>query len=82
MLPYGQTDAKPMPPNTKRKVKIARLVQLAVRILEMICVLGILVCAICISHTQNTVGWVLRAAVSSQVSVDAKFSMLNPYSLP
>ncbi|KAI9727330.1 MAG: hypothetical protein M1828_006949 [Chrysothrix sp. TS-e1954] len=71
ILPYGQTNVKPMPPSTKRRVEVTRWIQLALRCLQMAAVLGLLVCAIFINHTQSTVSWVLRAAPAVDILLAA-----------
>lgn len=64
ILPYGQTDAKPMDPRTKNQIKYVRWVQLSFRVLQLIGAIGMLICVICIQGTQDTEGWVLRIPVS------------------
>ncbi len=52
-----------MSPRTKKKIKYARWIQLALRILELLGTLGLLVCVICLKGMQSTVGWVTRIVV-------------------
>lgn len=67
ILPYGQTNATPMGLSTKRDVVTVRWFQLSLRICQMLCVLGILVAAICIRNIQYVESWVLRATVCLEV---------------
>ncbi|KAI9793798.1 MAG: hypothetical protein M1833_000521 [Piccolia ochrophora] len=60
ILPYGNTKARPMSPRTKHKVKYARLIQLALRCLELLGAIGLLICAICVRKIEATTGWILR----------------------
>ncbi|KAI9718543.1 MAG: hypothetical protein M1812_003994 [Candelaria pacifica] len=60
ILPYGNTTARPMSPNTKKKIKYTRWIQLGLRLLELLGTLGLLVCVICLKGMQSTVGWVTR----------------------
>ena len=63
ILPYGNTNAKPMSPKTKDKVKFSRYLQLTLRCAELLCAVGLLTCAICIRNVDGTVEWLLRAPV-------------------
>jgi len=63
VLPYGQTNATPLRPSTKRNVTTVRRFQLTLRIFQMLCILENLVAAICIRSIQYVESWVLRATV-------------------
>lgn len=64
--PYGSTNAIPMAPNTKRKVKALRWFQLALRIINLIGALGALVCFICLKNIPSPQSIIVRAAVSTE----------------
>ena len=64
MIVAGQNvNYKPMPPNTKKKVTVIRWVQFALRIMEEIGALGMLVCVICIKGMVTSMAWITRIAV-------------------
>lgn len=65
VLPYGQTNAKPMNPKTKTWIKWARGAQLGLRITQCLAAAGLLFCVICFKGMQDTEGWILRIPVSS-----------------
>ncbi|KAI9671682.1 MAG: hypothetical protein M1831_003210 [Alyxoria varia] len=69
ILPYGQTDAKPLPPTTKRNVKWGRWVQLGLRVLGLIAAVGMLVAVICITNIQGNEGWIIRAAPAVDILI-------------
>ncbi|KAF2668258.1 hypothetical protein BT63DRAFT_440453 [Microthyrium microscopicum] len=58
--PYGQTDVTPMHKNTRKRVQRARKTQLALRVIELVGAIGLLVCAICLKISQGTVAWIVR----------------------
>ncbi|OCK79037.1 hypothetical protein K432DRAFT_426824 [Lepidopterella palustris CBS 459.81] len=62
ILPYGNTNAKPMSPRIKTKINWTRWIQLFLRVLQFIGTIGILICVICIRGTQDTEGWIIRIA--------------------
>lgn len=62
--PYGNTNAKEMPANTNKKVKLLRGGQLSLRVLELLGALGLLVCAICVKIPQTVPSYVVRITVS------------------
>ncbi len=62
VVPYGNLNAKAMPPNTEKKVVRSRQVQLFLRICALIGALGVLFCVIAINKTTSTVGWIIRVA--------------------
>ena len=63
ILPYGNINVKAMSLKTKTRVKYARQLQLAFRVLQLVLAIGLLVCAICIRGTKGTEGWILRIPV-------------------
>ena len=77
MPPYGQTNAMPMHPNTKRNIKISRGIQLGLRILTMIGALGALICVICLNGTQGTETWLIRVPVSCENAILDFFARLT-----
>ncbi|KAL5117812.1 hypothetical protein ACEQ8H_004286 [Pleosporales sp. CAS-2024a] len=60
IVPYGNTNAKPMKANTKTLVKIARWVQLFFRVLTLLGAMGVLLCSIFIRGASDTVGYIMR----------------------
>ncbi|KIX97273.1 uncharacterized protein Z520_06725 [Fonsecaea multimorphosa CBS 102226] len=62
VVPYGNLNATPMPPNTHKKIVRVRYVQLFLRVCALIGALGSLFCVIAINKTTATVGWIIRAA--------------------
>ncbi|EXJ82643.1 hypothetical protein A1O3_06456 [Capronia epimyces CBS 606.96] len=62
VVPYGNLDAKPMNPNTKKRVTRARQIQLFLRVCALLGALGSLFCVIAINKTSSTVGWIIRVA--------------------
>ncbi|KIW94860.1 uncharacterized protein Z519_04838 [Cladophialophora bantiana CBS 173.52] len=62
VLPYGNLNAKSMPPNTHKKIVRVRYVQLFLRVCALIGALGALFCVIAINKTTATVGWIIRCA--------------------
>jgi hypothetical protein len=63
VLPYGNTDAKPMNPKTKIFVKITRWVQLFLRVCTLLGAVGVLLCGIFIRGTTDTEGYIMRIPV-------------------
>jgi hypothetical protein len=63
IVPYGNTNAVPMAPNTKGKVKWTRHVQLAFRVAQLVGAVGLLVCVICLKGMSDNEGWILRLPV-------------------
>ena len=63
IVPYGNTNAKPMSPRTKANIKWARWIQLFFRVLQLLGAIGMLICVICIRGTQSTEGWIIRIPV-------------------
>ncbi|KAF1976593.1 hypothetical protein BU23DRAFT_587952 [Bimuria novae-zelandiae CBS 107.79] len=60
VLPYGQTDVKPMNPKVKIIVKVARWIQFALRVFNLIGAIGSLLCSIFIKGASNTEGYIMR----------------------
>ncbi|KAL6708015.1 hypothetical protein ACN47E_003449 [Coniothyrium glycines] len=60
ILPYGNTDAKPMNKNTKTLVNVARWIQFSLRICAMLAAVGVLLCGIFIRGAQDTEGYIMR----------------------
>jgi hypothetical protein len=65
ILPYGNTNVKPMPKNTKIFVKVARWIQLVFRVLTLLGAVGVLLCGIFIRGTTDTEGYIMRIPVST-----------------
>ena len=63
LAPSGETNVKPMHRNTRKRVTLARRIQLALRCLQLIGSLGVLVAVICIKSTKNTEALIIRLPV-------------------
>jgi hypothetical protein len=61
--PSANTRAKPMNPKVKKWIKGTRSFQLALRCLEIICSVGLLVLMILIRGIEPTTGWIMRIVV-------------------
>lgn len=53
-----------MSPNTKKRVKYVRGIQLALRVITLLGALASLFCAVVIKDVAMTVIWIIRAGVS------------------
>lgn len=60
ILPYGNTDVKPMNPSVKAWIKWMRIIQLVFRCLEILCSVGLLVMMILIRGVDSATGWIMR----------------------
>ena len=69
IVPYGNLNAKPMSPRTRKRVSYLRWTQLLFRLLELTGAVGMLVCAICVRQVDDTMGWTLRIPVGSAISM-------------
>jgi hypothetical protein len=65
VMPYGNTAIEPMNPRTKLYVKIARGLQLFLRLCTLLGAVGLLLCTIFIRGSQDTEGWLMRIPVRS-----------------
>lgn len=61
---YGQTDAKPMSPSTKKRVTVMRWIQFGLRALQLLGALGLLFCVITLKGLSTAESWIIRIAVS------------------
>ncbi|KAI9846613.1 MAG: hypothetical protein M1837_003854 [Sclerophora amabilis] len=68
--PYGNTNARPMSRNTKKKVKYVRWVQLFLRCCELAGAIGLLFLVICVRKVDAVIGWILRIPVNNYYSSD------------
>lgn len=64
IVPYGQTNVKPVNPKLKDRIKWVRWIQLGFRITQMLAAVGMLICVICVRGTADTEGWIIRLPVS------------------
>lgn len=53
----------PMPARTKTEVTVIRWIQFALRVIEELGALGMLVCVICIQDVELSLVWIMRLAV-------------------
>ncbi|CBX99074.1 hypothetical protein LEMA_P083130.1 [Plenodomus lingam JN3] len=60
IVPYGNTDVKPMNKRTKTFIKAARGVQLALRICQLLGAVGVLLCGIFVRGALDTEGYIMR----------------------
>lgn len=79
ILPYGNTNAKPMNKKTKTFIKVARWVQLFVRVCTSLGAVGVLLCSIFIRGATDTEGYIMRIPVWS--SAHLILDIANIYSL-
>ncbi len=63
ILPYGNVNAKPMSPRTRKTVTWTRKTQLVLRCLQLAGAVGLLVCVICLRKIEESLGWTLRIPV-------------------
>lgn len=63
ILPYGNTNAKPLNKRTKTMIKITRWVQLFLRVCALLGAVGILLCGIFIRGALDTEGYIMRIPV-------------------
>ncbi|KAI8941538.1 hypothetical protein NX059_002754 [Plenodomus lindquistii] len=85
VVPYGNTNAKPMNKRTKIFIKVARGVQLAFRICQLLGAVGVLLCGIFIRGTQDTEGYIMRIppGVDIVICLYAVYHLVrNPKSRP
>ena len=68
ILPYGNTNAKPMHKNTKIFINIGRWTQLAFRVATLLGAVGVLLCSIFIRGAQDTEGYIMRIPVCTSVT--------------
>lgn len=52
-----------MSPRTKSRVKYTRIIQLVLRVCELVGAVGLLFCVICVKGTDATTGWIIRVPV-------------------
>ena len=64
ILPYGNTNAKPMSPKTRFIIDVARWTQFGLRIITILGAVGVLLCGIFIRGAQDTEGYIMRIPVS------------------
>jgi hypothetical protein len=64
VLPYGNTIVKPMNPSVKKWITYMRIVQLVLRLMEMLSAIGLLVTMILITNVEQATGWLIRIPVS------------------
>jgi hypothetical protein len=62
VVPYGNLNAQPMHPSTKKRLMRVRTLQLCLRCLALIGALGLLFCIIAINKTTTAVAWIIRVA--------------------
>ncbi|TVY39760.1 hypothetical protein LSUB1_G003359, partial [Lachnellula subtilissima] len=60
IVPYGNTNAKPMNPSVKKWVKWMRIFQLVLRCFEILCAIGLLVFLILLRGMDSAAGWIMR----------------------
>jgi hypothetical protein len=63
ILPYGNTNVKPMNKRTKLFVKVARGIQLFFRVCTLLGAVGVLLCGIFIRGATDTEGYIMRISV-------------------
>jgi hypothetical protein len=68
VMPTGTAGLKPLHPNTKKRVSGARKAQLTLRCVQLVGLIGLLVCVICLKGMRDNEGWILRLPASNTVS--------------
>ena len=68
VLPYRNSNAKPMNPSIKKKVKVTRIVQLILRCIELLGATGLLVTMILVTGIDPVTGWLMRIPVSRELT--------------
>ena len=63
ILPYGNRNVKPMNKRTKIFVKVARWIQLFLRVCTLLGAVGVLLCGIFIRGAADTEGYIMRIPV-------------------
>jgi hypothetical protein len=69
ILPYGNTNAKPMGKRTKTFINIARWTQLGFRVAQLLGAIGVLLCGIFIRGAQDTEGYIMRIPVCTNLQI-------------
>ncbi|RMZ70061.1 P-loop containing nucleoside triphosphate hydrolase [Pyrenophora seminiperda CCB06] len=79
VLPYGNTNAKPMTNKIKTFINIARWTQFTLRLLTLCGAVGVLLCGIFIQGAQDSEGYILRVppAVDLGVCLYAVYHLLR-----
>ena len=72
-----KSNCKPMPARTKKEVTVIRWMQFALRIIEEIGALGLLVCVICLRNMEPSVGWIVRISVRNDLRNEIVLLNLN-----
>ncbi|GAB7349069.1 hypothetical protein MBLNU459_g8028t1 [Dothideomycetes sp. NU459] len=80
VVPYGHRDLEPMPASTRKKVVVTRWIQFALRLMQLLGSLGLLVCVICFKGVDDTQSWVLRIppAWDSLICCYAVYHLMRP----
>lgn len=70
IIPYGGGDnLPPFPSGTKKTIVVTRWIQFALRILQLVGALGLLVCVICLRGIANVESWIMRVPVINSPSL-------------
>jgi hypothetical protein len=64
IVPSARPNVQPMHPNTKQRIIGARWTQFVLRLLQMLCAVGALICVIIVRGVDDVQGWILRIPVS------------------
>jgi hypothetical protein len=80
ILPYGNTNAKPMNKRVKTFIKIARWLQLFFRVCNLLGAVGVLLCSIFIRGASDTEGYIMRIPVCLQdpINIDPNTNFDSP----
>lgn len=63
IVPGKNVNHKTMSRHTKKTVKVLRWTQLALRMVELIGAIGLMVCVVCLKGMQSSMSWIIRIAV-------------------
>ena len=83
VLPYGDSNAKPMNSSIKKKVKWTRLVQLILRCIELLGAIGLLATMTLMTGIDTLTAWLMRIPVSrkrtiSRIILDHRLTLCSP----
>ncbi|KAF1345087.1 hypothetical protein BDV97DRAFT_302614, partial [Delphinella strobiligena] len=80
VVPQYTTNIPVLPKRTKKTIITTRWIQFALRVVQLIAALGMLVCVICIEGVSDVQSWLLRLPVAWDcvVSAYAIFHLLRP----
>jgi len=64
VTPQQKPAARTLPPGMRKKICVCRWIQFGLRVLQLISVLGLFACVICLKNVQTVQIWLMRIPVS------------------